>query len=353
MESPVRKMQKRNDYNRHKLFRKIKRRRKAAAEQQAHAAEKALKKKLRITPPKYDDGKTEFYPNPQITYDISDLNENEISNGHSSEGTYYMYSARDPEKLKINEDNIRPAFADKAVAYERFYNSAFNYLDQRQTVLDPNKQWFDKNSKWFGSKKGYTALDKLFKTNKYKNIRDQFYDDKINKPQFINDWKLLFLGQDFDPQNSFDKRLLGLGNSDSFTGASGVYYPEYNIIGAESMNVYNPIEAIGTLIHEGAHSRYTRNSYNPVFDKVSKYSKKYLQNNIEHDEYLDDPDEINSRWIQLIAENNLPVNNINVDDVYDKIQKGLVHDNELFNRYGIKGMKKIHKATYDKGKTLQ
>lgn len=57
MESPVRKMQKRNDYNRHKLLRKIKRRRKAAAEQQAHAAEKALRKKLRVTPPKYDDGK--------------------------------------------------------------------------------------------------------------------------------------------------------------------------------------------------------------------------------------------------------------------------------------------------------
>ena len=57
MESPVRKLQKRNDYNRHKLLRKIKRRRKAAAEQQAHAAEKALKKKLRITPPKFEGGK--------------------------------------------------------------------------------------------------------------------------------------------------------------------------------------------------------------------------------------------------------------------------------------------------------
>ena len=57
MESPVRKLQKRNDYNRHKLLRKIKRRRKAAAEQQAHAAEKDLKKKLRVTPPKFEGGK--------------------------------------------------------------------------------------------------------------------------------------------------------------------------------------------------------------------------------------------------------------------------------------------------------
>lgn len=47
MESPKRKMQKKNDYQRHKLFRKIKRRRKAQAEAQQEVAEKQLKKKLR------------------------------------------------------------------------------------------------------------------------------------------------------------------------------------------------------------------------------------------------------------------------------------------------------------------
>ena len=48
MESPKRKMQKRNDYQRHKLFRKIKRRRKAQAEAEQHIAEKQLKKKLKM-----------------------------------------------------------------------------------------------------------------------------------------------------------------------------------------------------------------------------------------------------------------------------------------------------------------
>lgn len=47
MESPKRKMQKKNDYQRHKLFRKIKRRRKAQAEADQEVAEKQLKKKLR------------------------------------------------------------------------------------------------------------------------------------------------------------------------------------------------------------------------------------------------------------------------------------------------------------------
>ena len=55
MESPKRKMQKKNDYQRHKLFRKIKRRRKAQVQADQEVAEKQLKKKLKL--PKFDDGK--------------------------------------------------------------------------------------------------------------------------------------------------------------------------------------------------------------------------------------------------------------------------------------------------------
>ena len=54
MESPKRKMQKKNDYQRHKLFRKIKRRRKAQAEAEQQIAEKQLRKKLKL--PKFDEG---------------------------------------------------------------------------------------------------------------------------------------------------------------------------------------------------------------------------------------------------------------------------------------------------------
>lgn len=54
IESPKRKMQKKNDYQRHKLFRKIKRRRKAQAEAEQHIAEKQLRKKLKL--PKFDTG---------------------------------------------------------------------------------------------------------------------------------------------------------------------------------------------------------------------------------------------------------------------------------------------------------
>lgn len=58
MESPKRKMQKKNDYQRHKLFRKIKRRRKAQAEAEQQVAVKQLRKKLKL--PKFDRGEDEL-----------------------------------------------------------------------------------------------------------------------------------------------------------------------------------------------------------------------------------------------------------------------------------------------------
>lgn len=58
MESPKRKMQKKNDYRRHKLFRKIKRRRKAQAEADQQVAMKQLRKKLKL--PKFDRGEDEL-----------------------------------------------------------------------------------------------------------------------------------------------------------------------------------------------------------------------------------------------------------------------------------------------------
>lgn len=61
MESPKRKMQKRNDYQRHKLFHKIKRRRKAQAEAEQQIAVKQLRKKLKL--PKFDRGEDELVKN--------------------------------------------------------------------------------------------------------------------------------------------------------------------------------------------------------------------------------------------------------------------------------------------------
>lgn len=60
MDTPIRKMQKRNDYNRHKLLRKIKRQRQQRKEQDERIAEKELKRKLKLKQPRFVQGKDDI-----------------------------------------------------------------------------------------------------------------------------------------------------------------------------------------------------------------------------------------------------------------------------------------------------
>lgn len=102
VESPKRKMQKKNDYQRHKLFRKIKRRRKAQAEADQEIAEKQLKKKLKL--PKFGDGKSrEVY-----TKDIH-FNNDETAGGVDRYGNKFDFVEL-PEVV-VNERKI-PTFKD-------------------------------------------------------------------------------------------------------------------------------------------------------------------------------------------------------------------------------------------------
>lgn len=79
MESPKRKMQKRNDYQRHKLFRKIKRRRKAQAQAEQQIAEKQLRKKLKL--PKFDRGEDELSTYKKQVEMFNDANSDPILPG--------------------------------------------------------------------------------------------------------------------------------------------------------------------------------------------------------------------------------------------------------------------------------
>ena len=99
-ESPKRKLQKQNDYQRHKLFRKIKRRRKAQAGAQQEVAEKQLKKKLKI--PKYDTGKTrEVY--------TKDLSFDDTGGGVDRYGNKFDYVALPDVEIKAQK---LPTFED-------------------------------------------------------------------------------------------------------------------------------------------------------------------------------------------------------------------------------------------------
>lgn len=79
MESPKRKLQKKNDYQRHKLFRKIKRRRKAQAEAEQHIAEKQLRRKLKL--PKFDRGEDELSTYKKQVEMFNDANSDDYNSG--------------------------------------------------------------------------------------------------------------------------------------------------------------------------------------------------------------------------------------------------------------------------------
>lgn len=143
IESPKRKMQKKNDYQRHKLFRKIKRRRKAQAEAEQQIAEKHLRKKLKL--PKFGSGKTrEVY-----TSDIH-FNNDDTAGGIDRYGNKFDYielpetvvSARkiptfkDIEKQigrKITQDEI-----DKVIAVDPEIPLQFPSTPKEKGMYNPS-----------------------------------------------------------------------------------------------------------------------------------------------------------------------------------------------------------------------
>lgn len=144
MDSPVRKMQKKNDYNRHKLLRKIKRRRKAAAEQQSKAAEKELRRKLKM--PKFGDGKSQFGDISRAYWgvgnnpvDVGELrhhgyNDNMIWQKIKN-SAYYDAGTLPEVYIRPNNDNAvhhaKEMFPDK-----NFRNSFLRYMDDSREDLN-------------------------------------------------------------------------------------------------------------------------------------------------------------------------------------------------------------------------
>lgn len=77
MDSPVRKQQKRNDYLRHKMFRKINRRKKAERKQAIEAPMKELRRRLR----RYGGGKK---PDDDIVYETQNIEDGTVYRVHPS-----------------------------------------------------------------------------------------------------------------------------------------------------------------------------------------------------------------------------------------------------------------------------
>ena len=129
-------MQKRNDYVRYKVLRKINRRRKADQEKQSKIAEKELKKRLRFTPRKFYLGKdpennqqdySDFSPESRMLLlaydqDMKNLEDYGISSNHFAETQKY-----------IEKTNNKQQKSGKYFSRARFIN---DMLDQTNVVKD-------------------------------------------------------------------------------------------------------------------------------------------------------------------------------------------------------------------------
>ena len=160
MESPKRKMQKKNDYQRHKLFRKIKRRRKAQAEAEQQIAEKQLRKKLKL--PKFGDGKTrEVY--------TSDIH--------------------------FNND-------DAAGGVDR-YGNKFDYIQLPENIVTARKiPTFKDIEKQIGRKITQDEIDKVIAVDPYIPIEvDQHIENGMYSPSITNELTNTIVGTAGDAVN--------------------------------------------------------------------------------------------------------------------------------------------------------
>lgn len=105
MDTPVRKYQKQKDYQRHKLFRKMKRRRKAAIEQAKDAPMKPLRRKFKM--PKFEGGKDDK-PNVFQLADGTTENSQQMNRPNIyryNDGRYVYQAAPDAEEIEVSPIN--------------------------------------------------------------------------------------------------------------------------------------------------------------------------------------------------------------------------------------------------------
>lgn len=152
MDSPVRQQQKRNDYLRHKLFRKINRRRRAKRQQEIEAPVKELKKRLRQKRT-FEDGKDG---------DISDQQYYSIMERVANENNPIWNEDRrhnGQQLLSVDEDLLR-ILNDNSYDYRGYYNKYPNsranadthWTDEFKTVYHPT---FSVYSRYSGKKSQY------------------------------------------------------------------------------------------------------------------------------------------------------------------------------------------------------
>lgn len=133
IESPKRKMQKKNDYQRHKLFRKIKRRRKAQAEAEQQIAEKQLRKKLKL--PKFDRGEDELSTYKKQVEMFNDANSDPILPGRLVDRNRVAVNPETGDVMEVGKYGVEKT---KDPYIYKYKNITFSDIRPQNAGIDKN-----------------------------------------------------------------------------------------------------------------------------------------------------------------------------------------------------------------------
>ena len=235
MDSPVRQYQKQKDYQRHKLFRKIRRRRKAEAQQAIDAPMKELMRRLK----RYDGGKNVEEEQPVISGQQPDM----------SWHKYWLNNRADILGHNIKDTEIHPIWA-------------------LQELTDYNFPGFEK----IGKERIKEELNNAQKFREYTSPNEM----PEKAIQFLH--RNLPLG--ITDQQAYDAKM---------GGNAGVTYPYQNIV------MYHPFSTNVARGHERTH---TLNA-TAQEKKVKQIMMDQYKDRSWFDDYYEDPSEIYARLMNF------------------------------------------------------
>ena len=301
MESPIRKLQKRNDYQRHKLFRKIKRKKKAKREQDTQIAEKELRRKLKL--PKFDDGNdaSKIRVLSDNDYQMEspqyfDEEGNIITIG--DDGQYHSSTLKLPEVIVSTKDP-RSVFdksrqADIARGYENQYFDG-NIMEPIIKIIDPTGV--------SNYKDAYNAINYFLENKNFGSFTNAALSTLGAMPLV---GKFKYLG-----------KLNDVVNATPFVKAY--------------TNVINNLNPVSKGI------KYVVDSYNnkKIYNKIGNFFEKFMD---------EDYGNLNKTYESIIKSINQPINSINLRNflfksgrMYNSMPYAPVLDHIMHNSGGIVG----------------
>lgn len=325
MESPIRKLQKRNDYQRYKLFRKIKRKKKAAREQEQNIAEKELRKKLKL--PKFNDA----------------------NKTRNTEAETTLKGLGIP--IQIQQESIPKQI--RVISNDGYQMETPQYFDENGNTItkDDNGEYHSTTLKLpeiiVSTKDPRSVFDKSRQADIARGYENQYFDGNIMEPiiKMIDPTGISNYKDAYNAINYFlENKNLG-----SFTNAAFSTFGAMPLVGKFKYlgKLNDAIDAIPFIktytnvtnnlnpVSKGI--KYVVDSYNnkKIYNKVGNFFKKFMD---------EDYGKLNKTYESIVKSINQPINSTNLRNflfqsgrMYNSMPYAPVLDYAMHNSGGIVG----------------